>query len=161
VRILKSIIQLYRQSLIATGILLVTALFLNVILQVFSRSFLVSVPPWTEEVGSFLLVWLVAIGSGVLFLERKPIAIDFIYEKLPKIPKFVVLVLNVVLSIWFLIMLVIGSLQLTEKSGDVHSPALNLPFSYVFSSLIVAGILMAISIIFNTITEKGKEGDVK
>lgn len=116
-----------------------------------------SVPPWTEEVGSFLLVWLVAIGSGILFLDRNPIAIDFIFEKLPKVPKIIVLVLNIILSIWFLVMLVVGSLQLTEKSGNVHSPALNLSFSYVFSSLVVAGILMTVSIVLRFII-KNKEG---
>ena len=150
---MKNIIRIYGNVLKWLASVILGVIFLNVILQIFSRTFLVSVPSWTEEVGSYLLIWLVAIAAGILFLDRKPIGIDFIFENLSKRGQNFITALNILLSISFLILLIIGSFQLAEKSLEVRSPALNLPFSYIFISLAIAGILMIISIILRQIDQ--------
>jgi TRAP-type C4-dicarboxylate transport system permease small subunit len=111
-----------------------------------------SVPSWTEEVGSLFLIWLVASAAGILFLERKPIGIDFIFDRCSKRIQKLIIGLNVTLSIGFLIMLGTGSYLLAEKSVNVRSPALNLSFSYTFSSLAIASIIIILSILLRLLS---------
>jgi TRAP-type C4-dicarboxylate transport system permease small subunit len=139
--------NIYLKSLHILAALVLFLLFGNVILQIFSRTFLVKVPIWTEEVGKYLLVWFVAISSGILFFERDPIGIDLIYKRLPRLWRNVILIISLVASAWFGFMLAYGSLTLVERGRFIRTPALNLQLSYVYSSLTLIGIVMLIAMV--------------
>ncbi|WP_085506144.1 TRAP transporter small permease [Thalassobacillus devorans] len=146
---------------LATSFLLL--LFGNVILQIFARTFLPKVPSWTTEVGSYLLVWIIAFGAGLLILDREPIGLRMVIDRLHGKAKKTLKIIIFVLSAWFSITLAYGSLALVKRGSTIYTPALNLPMSYIYSALTVIGILIFFSMtlyLLAPLFEK-KEGEIK
>jgi TRAP-type C4-dicarboxylate transport system permease small subunit len=66
------------------GLLIIffTALVLDVVLGVFMRYALSSPLGWTEELATFLMVWLVFLGSAYAYLSNSHLGIDLLERQL-------------------------------------------------------------------------------
>lgn len=133
-----------RQLLRGCAIVVIVLMFGDVLLQIIARNFLETAPPWTEEVGRYLVVWLTAIGAGLHIGGRDGFrgAVEFVIEALPpKIRGLVNFSFAAVMAA-FLALLATKSYQLFNKNLDVKSSALGLPLSYLYLALLVMAALM-------------------
>jgi len=124
------------------GVILMIAMFITVSLQVISRNFLPLPLPWTEELGSFLLIWLVAVGSGIYWKQGGyRAAVDFIIKKLnPRLEK-AINALFAGISLWFLIMLAYTSIEMVMKNINVRTTVLEIPMSLIYLAVTVMAVL--------------------
>ena len=55
-----------------------------VVIQVFSRTFLPTVPSWTEEAARYLFIYSVALGAGVVALKDEYARVDIFTSRLSR-----------------------------------------------------------------------------
>ncbi len=149
-------IRVYRTVLIAVSSLLLVLLTLNVGLQVLSRYFAVKVPTWTVEMGSYLLIWIIAAANGILFLDKAPISIDALLHNVSEKIRRFILILHTVIACFFSTALVISSLKLIKLGSRMRTPIMRLQYSYIYSSLTVMGVLIITSVLLRFAVEQRK-----
>lgn len=134
-------------NLIYSGLNLVIAAFLalmaifvfgNVIMRYFFHSGLT----WAEEVSRFLFVWLTFLGAIVGFKDNEHLGIDTLVRKLSPKGKRILYAVNGLIILVTLGMTLHGSWLLVALNVDQSSPAIGLPYAYVYSSGVVACIGM-------------------
>jgi TRAP-type C4-dicarboxylate transport system permease small subunit len=145
---MEKVIRYYRILLTAVSCVLLTALVGNVGLQIIARVFPVRVPMWTEELGNFLLLLIVAVGCGLLFLDKAPIGIDFFFLRLSPRLRKVVYALNVTVACAFSVALAISSVGLVQRGAAMRTPIMRLQYSYFYMAILTAGVLIFVSILF-------------
>lgn len=123
------------------------------IAQVFFRFVLDDPLVWSEELARFLMLWMVFLGASVVSYRQAHLGVDFLYDYLP--PKFIVFLkaISLLVTLVFLIVLVISSIELLRVAGYATSPALNIPLSYWRGSVVAGSLLMILALIVNTIAE--------
>lgn len=127
-------------NLVIATFLALMAIFVfgNVIMRYFFHSGLT----WAEEVSRFLFIWLIFLGSIVGFKDNEHLGIDTLVRRLSPKGKRILYVVNCVIILATLALTLHGSWYLTIINLDQSSPAINLPYAYVYSSGIVASIGM-------------------
>ena len=105
---------------------------------------------WTDEVGRYMLVYLVFLGSGLAMIEDKHIRVDFILNQFPpKIRKWVELFNNLV-TIAFCLVMVYAGFVLIQKTGTQMVSTLrkyfNMPMAWWNSAIMVGGVIMAAAV---------------
>lgn len=118
--------------------------FGNVVLRYFFNSGLT----WAEEVSRFLFIWLIFLGSIVAFKDNEHLGVDTMVQKLSIKGRKVLFIVNCLIILATFAMVLVGSWQLTMLNVDQSSPAIGLPYAYVYSSGVV------VSIGFGLITAK-------
>ena len=77
--------------------ILVAAMVLSILLQVFCRYVLNNALPWPEEVARALMIWMLALVAGEAYRQGSFVAIDLLHDILPyrlsAILKFILLVI--------------------------------------------------------------------
>jgi TRAP-type C4-dicarboxylate transport system permease small subunit len=127
-------------NLVIAAFLAMMAIFVfaNVIMRYFFHSGLT----WAEEVSRFLFIWLIFLGSIVAFKDNEHLGIDALVRKLPLKGRRVLYVINSLIIMATLALTLHGAWLLTVLNMDQSSPAINLPYAYVYSSGIVAALGM-------------------
>lgn len=82
--------------------------------------------PWTEEVSRYLLIWFVFFGSAVAWRNKEHITITSLVDYFPAKVKFVLDFVSCTLILFFLVIAITGSLQLTLKL--INSPVGAIPW---------------------------------
>lgn len=130
-------------------IILFTALMLSLVLMIISRNvpFINFDVMWTDEVGRYMLVYLVFLGSGLAMIEGKHIRVDFILEQLsPRLRRWVEL-FNDLVTIAFLLVMVVSGFILVQKTGTQMVSTLrkyfDMPMAWWNSAVMVGGAIMA------------------
>lgn len=136
----------------ALCIILFAALMLSLLLMIISRNvpFINFDVMWTDEVGRYMLVYLVFLGSGLAMIEDKHIRVDFILNQFPpKIRKWVELFNNLV-TIAFCLVMVYAGFVLVQKTGTQMVSTLrkyfNMPMAWWNSAIMVGGVIMAAAV---------------
>ena len=122
---------------------LMATLVLDILWQVFARYVLAAPSSWTEELATFLLIWLALLGAAVGLRERAHLGIDYLTAKLPPERRRAVEALAFALTAAFCaIVLTYGgsTLVLRTLALDQHSPALGVPMGYVYLALPLGGL---------------------
>jgi len=140
-------IKIYRTTLVAVCSILLMVLVLNVGLQVVSRWSSIKVPMWTEELGGFLIKWIVAFACGLQFLDKDPIGIDFFLQKMKPVPRAIMLGFNVVIASSFAIVLSYASVNLIQRGARMRTPIMDLQYTYIYASIFVTGTLTLVSVL--------------
>ncbi|NQZ30778.1 MAG: TRAP transporter small permease [Oceanospirillaceae bacterium] len=77
--------------------ILVAAMVLTILLQVFCRYVLNNALPWPEEVARALMIWMLALVAGEAYRQGSFVAIDLLHDVLPyrlsSLLKFILLVI--------------------------------------------------------------------
>jgi TRAP-type C4-dicarboxylate transport system permease small subunit len=131
--------------MLAGGLLLVV--FLTVFTQVLMR-YLFSWPnPWSEELSRFCFIWLSMLGAALAVERRSHFGFDQAVKRLP--PQWHRWARRVATSaVAAVSLLLIGSgLALVQLTAGQHSPALDVPLSWVYAAVPISGLLMLIHLL--------------
>lgn len=136
--------------LISVMLLVIVAI---TILQVIFRFLLDSPFVWSDELGRFLLIWMVFIGAAVVSFDDRHLAVDLIQEKLSPKPKLIINIFIRFLIMIFLVITIYSSIELVQVSHYLKSGALNIPFSYWRVAAPIGALLMIIYTIIRSVID--------
>ncbi|MCA0936928.1 TRAP transporter small permease [Vibrio alginolyticus] len=129
------------------------ALFLLVISvswQVFSRYVLNDPSSFTDELARYLMIWFGLLGASYLFGKNGHLAITlFIHSISKKYQKACSILIHLTSLSFISLAMIKGGIQLMGRTTMQFSPALQIPMSYVYFILPLAGSLMTIYILIN------------
>jgi TRAP-type C4-dicarboxylate transport system permease small subunit len=144
-------------------IFLMSILVIDVLWQVASRYIMNSPSNFTDELASYLLIWVGLLGAAYVAGRREHLAIDLLYQKSSPERRFKLDIIISVLIISFAVsVLVIGGtwLAYTRFYLSVKSAAMGLPLGVVYLVLPISGSLIAyfdIDFMINLIKENRKK----
>jgi len=122
---------------------LLVALVITTSLQVFTR-YVINAPfTWTEELAKMLFIWITFLGSAIIAKRSAHISIDFVTQLLPSSPRRLVLAVGQTISVAVLLILGIKGVRLLQITGASESPALSVPWVYVYAAFPLGMFLMA------------------
>jgi TRAP-type C4-dicarboxylate transport system permease small subunit len=127
-------------------IILMAAMALDVLWQVFTRFVLRSPSSYTEELARYMLIWLGLLGASYVMGKRMHLAIDVLTMKLEgRARLYSELFIQVCIWLFAVVVMVIGGVRLVyiTLSLEQISAALQVPLGYVYLALPLSGLLMA------------------
>lgn len=127
--------------------LLMAAMVLNVLWQVFTRFVLKHPSSFTEESARYMMIWLGLLGSAYAVGQKSHLALDLITARLEGASKRrSELFIHSIVLVFALTVLVGGGGRLSwiQLSLGQRSAALQMKLGYVYLALSLAGIFIAI-----------------
>lgn len=122
-------------------------LVLDVLWQVFTRFALGDASSFSEEAARFLLIWISLLGAAYVTGKRKHLAIDILPQRFHGVrQRRLEAVIDLCILFFAVVVLIGGGARLvwvTLYLGQT-SAALGLPLGFVYASLPISGILMAL-----------------
>jgi len=106
-------------------ILLMTTMVVSILMGVFFRYVLNSALPWPEELARFAMIWVTMLGSGLVMRYGGHIAITFVITQLENWPKVLVILMGRILIIIFLCFLLWFGIDMTRRTSQQWSAALD------------------------------------
>ena len=147
-------------------IVLMAVMVLDVIWQVITRFLLQHPSSYTEELATFLLIWIGLLGAGYALRTKAHLGIDVLTYKLKGIKRHLMaLFVNGCIFVFSLTVLVLGGIRLVRITLELNqiSAALGIKMGYVYSVLPLTGIIMmyySFFFIYETFLEwKGQYAD--
>ena len=126
-------------------VLILSAMVVNVIWQVFTRFFTDSPSSFTDELARFLMIWLGLLGAAYVAGKNEHVAIDLIAKKASTKGQQLIaqLIRLSVLSFAFFVMVIGGGrlVYITFKL-EQFSPALQIPLAAIYSVIPLSGMLI-------------------
>lgn len=141
-------------KLFMAGALLSLAAMISVVtVQVVTRFFMDSTPHWTEEAARIFFIYSVAFGTGTGIKNGDFIRLNLIGRYLsPRIDSL----LNILtdgLIVVFSVILTIHSFRFVKLGMDELSPALEITMGFVFISISITGISIAVFTLENLVKQ--------
>ncbi len=125
-------------------------LVISVTWQVFSRYVLNDPSSFTDELARYLMIWFGLLGASYLFGKNGHLAITLFINAINKKYQKLSYILIHFTSLSFICLAMIkGGIHLMGRTTMQYSPALQIPMSYVYFILPLAGSLMCIYILIN------------
>jgi len=138
-------------------------LILDVVLGVSSRYILGNQIRWTEELATFLLVWLVFCGAAIAYRDSAHLGINLLMEKLHPSVKVVMKVVALLIVLAFTVgVMVVGGAQLTMERlhfGQMMS-TIGIQKAWLYLSVPFSGFFIALfnlEMIIDTLKPKGNQ----
>ena len=126
---------------------LTAILVVDVLWQVCSRYVFSSPSSWTEELATFLLIWVGLLGAAVAFREHAHLGIEYLPARMsPRIRCAVEVLALASTALFCVLVLVYGGATHVIRTVSLlqTSPALGLPMGYVYLALPVGGFFMTV-----------------
>lgn len=134
-------------------VVLMSAIVIDVLLQVFSRYLFNAPISFTDELASFLLIWLGLLGSAYATGEKQHLAIDLLATRVsPKSQRRLEVIITGLVVLFAGAVLIIGGSWLVYTGflfGQL-SASLQLSLGYVYLIVPITGVLIAYYSIDNT-----------
>jgi TRAP-type C4-dicarboxylate transport system permease small subunit len=124
---------------------LTAALVLDVLWGVGTRFVLKSPSRWTEEVATFLLIWVALLGAAVATGRREHLGVDFLVNKLdPAARRLLAIAAQLVVAAFASATLIYGGYVLVSATlaANQLTPALELPMGYVYLAVPASGVFI-------------------
>jgi len=128
-----------------TLIIILAAMVLNVLWQVFSRYVLGTPSAFTDELARYLMIWIGILGAAFVSGRNGHVAIDVwpsrASAKTQRVLKFMV---RTGILLFSLFAMVIGGARLVyiTYALEQYSPALNVPLALVYGVIPLSGLLI-------------------
>ena len=122
-------------------------LVVDVCWQVFTRYILGDPSSWTEELATFLMIWVGLLGASVALNRGAHLGIDYFVEKLsPRRGLYVAAVVFALVAVFSALVMVGGGIQLVTRilATQQVSPALGLKMGYVYLAVPISGFFLAL-----------------
>ncbi|MBN2020205.1 MAG: TRAP transporter small permease [Sedimentisphaerales bacterium] len=122
-------------------------LVIDVVWQVITRFVLKHPSSWTEELATFLMIWVGLLGSSVALNRGAHLGIDYLVTKLsPRKALCVSLFVFAVVTAFSLLVMVVGGSQLVHRTLVTKqiSPVLGLKMGYVYLAIPISGFFLVI-----------------
>jgi TRAP-type C4-dicarboxylate transport system permease small subunit len=146
-RVLQIVKKVSDRSLEVLVMFVVAILVLDVMWQVFTRLVLRNPSTRTEELATFMLIWVVLLGAAVALNRGAHLGIDYFVSKLPVRARVLteVIVFLCVAAFSFLVM-VVGGLDLVASMLELgqESPALRIKTGYVYLAVPISGFFLTL-----------------
>jgi TRAP-type transport system small permease protein len=123
-------------------ILIVT--ILDMVMSVFTRYVTGKAIYWAEEVGTFGLVWMTMIGTGIGVKRGIHFAMPTFVGRFPPGVRYVIALLNHVLIAAFGVLMILTGYHMTVQSSNMFSPALEVNLGIINSAAIACGVLIVV-----------------
>lgn len=134
-------------------VVLMSAIVIDVLLQVFSRYLFNAPLGFTDELASFLLIWLGLLGAAYATGEKQHLAIDLLAMRVSLTSQQRLLTIVTWLTVLFAVaVLIIGGTWLVYTGflfGQL-SASLQLPLGYVYLIVPISGVLITYYTLDNT-----------
>jgi TRAP-type C4-dicarboxylate transport system permease small subunit len=132
------------------------AVMISIFLQVLTRllpklfgdSAIISLP-WTEELSRFAFVWLLMLGASVGLYKQEHFSLTLFTDWLSPALRWWCELLVYLAELVFIGFLIRYGYLMAEMVWGQISPALGLRYAYVYSSVPVGAVLMAIHLVGN------------
>ena len=142
---MQKITQIITKVLEIFLIILMAAIVIDVVWQIFTRFILRDPSSYTEELAGFLLIWIGLLGASYALHTKAHLGIDILTSKLEGTRRRLSIISIYSLVVLFaLFILVIGGMRLVNITFTLAqiSPAMGIPMGYVYIVLPLTGILM-------------------
>lgn len=124
---------------------LMSVMVVTVSWQVITRFLLNSPSSYTEELSTYLLIWISLLGAAYALRVRAHLGIDVLVRRLPNTQRRSVHVFaHIIIIIFSMVALVFGGSWLVYVTLDLNqlSAAFQVPMGYVYLVLPISGLLM-------------------
>ncbi len=158
---LKRILDKFLEVLVMVA---VAVLVIDVLWQVFTRFVMGDPSSWTEELATFLLIWVALLGAAVALGRGAHLGIDYFASKLPETCRIrTELFVFAVVTLFSLLVMVIGGMSLVKQTLALEqiSVALHIPMGYVYLAIPISGaflVLYGLIGFFERLTQLQKGG---
>ena len=135
------------RSLEALVALVMAVLVLDVSWQVFTRFILKDPSTWTDELATFLLIWVSLLGAAVALKRGAHLGMDYFVERMsPGRRLYVAVFAYLCTGLFSLCVMTIGGAALVVRKLQLQetSPALGLDLGYVYLALPISGFFLTI-----------------
>lgn len=125
----------------------VAVLVIDVLWQVFTRFVMGDPSSWTEELATFLLIWVALLGSAVALGRGAHLGIDYFVGKLDdKTRMHTELFVFAIVALFSLLVMVIGGVGLVMRTLELEqiSVALKMPMGYVYLAVPISGAFLVL-----------------
>ncbi|SNZ00055.1 TRAP transporter small permease [Flagellimonas pacifica] len=126
-------------------VIIMSAMVLNVLWQVFTRFVIGTPSSFTDELARYLMIWVGILGAAYTAGKDMHVAIDVLPQRFSKaIQKKLSITVKILVILFALSAMVIGGSRLvyvTYVLGQL-SPALQIPLAYVYLVLPISGLLV-------------------
>lgn len=122
-----------------------------VMLQVFARLFLDTPPVWTEELSRYLFIGTVALATGVAYKRGELVAVELLYNALNKRHALIFNILISATIVAFCLIITPAAVQFAQIGEYQLSPTLFFPMSYVFYSMVLICLNLALFALFKLV----------
>ena len=148
---MRTVIKTIRDLLVrGLAIFLIAAfalLTLDVLWGVFSRYVLGGQSRWTEEVATYLLVWISLLGAALTYEEQGHLGVDYFVNKLdPAARRLAAIIVEVVVLVFSVGALTIGGWILVSRTladGQL-TPALEWEKGYLYLAAPISGVFFTL-----------------
>lgn len=144
--------ELTASMIILLGFLILTSM------QVFSR-FVLNLPfDWTEELTASLVIWMTFLGAAAVQKEDTQVRVEIIESILSRNAVNWLYFAFDMCSLCFLLALMYGGWLTLDELAYEKTPALQIPYKYLFAVIPLSSFLMSIYIVRNSIRRFKKRG---
>lgn len=103
--------------------------------------------PWADEAARYLMIWLTFIGAGLILRIGGHVAITNLQDNLPKTGQKLLRALIVLMLLAFFGFMVQVGWQYAQRMQYQVTPALRLPFLYVYAAMPVGFTLLIVHLL--------------
>ena len=139
-------------ALFVSLLVLVGVTFLQVVFRFFFTAL-----TWSEELSSFLLVWVSLLGTAVAFKRGSHIAVTFVLDRLGPLARRLVQTLVALLGLGFFgIVVWYGGVMMRTEASQV-TPAIGLSMRWIYLIYPIAGVIIVLHIVDSLVAVWQKE----
>ena len=143
-RKLRRVLDLFLEGLVA---IVMGVLVVDVTWQVFTRYVLNDPSSWTEELATYLMIWVGLLGASVALRRGAHLGIDYFVSQLsPRRKTAIEIFAFLVIAVFSVLALGIGGTHLvwTTLARGQASPALGVQMGYVYLALPISGFFLTL-----------------
>ena len=148
--LLTTVKKFMRKLLAGIATVLLSAMTLLVLYQVFTRYVLNSPAAFTEELVRYFLIWTGFIGAAYAFFTRQHMCLVLVRDSLnPAGQRILMTLVDLLILLFALFVITIGGFKLALSAEKVYSALLGIPRSLVYAMAPVSGLFMIAAQIIN------------
>ena len=133
---------------------------ISVTIQIFSRTFLPTVPSWTEEVARYTFIYAVSFGAGMCVLDNGYVMVDIVVNYMSPAVKRIHRMIMYGILIAFNVFMVTKSVpKFANLKFRMLSTALEIPMQYIYYSMFLLFGMQIVTYVIMLILELRREAD--
>ncbi|WP_422448002.1 TRAP transporter small permease [Thermoanaerobacterium sp. DL9XJH110] len=150
---LKKIDEFFEKINITIGSILVIAMVVVVVLQVYYRYVLHNSLSWSEELARCIFAWVTFLGADIALRKGAHIGLDLIEKKLNNGQKTVLKYIKNFIIGFFSAAMIKTGIEVVSITMSQNLPALQIPTGYVYVAIPFAGMTMLLHVVYDTFKE--------
>lgn len=143
-QLIRTALDRFLEALVA---IVMAVLVLDVSWQVFTRFILKDPSTWTDELATFLLIWVALLGAAVALKRGAHLGMDYFVDRLsPRRRAYVNVFIPLCTGFFSLSVMTVGGLILVLRKLHLQetSPALGLNLGWVYAALPISGFFLTV-----------------